>query len=374
MRTNMRTAILILAAIAAFAQVRDTYPRTPAVLTVATLPASPATNTRATISDGASATDCTTGGGSTVVDCRYTGSAWTAAPGGSGSGTVTEVQAGEGIVVIDGTTTPTVSTDSAIIPRFYTGAGAPLSNCTEGEFYTDTTNDRLYTCVATDTWGYLAKITIATTAPGTCTVGDLFFDSDASAGSNLFGCTSTDTFTALGGGSVSTQERSIFLPSGFRNTVAGANVNYWSYSGGITVATYAPGVLMTFPDAADTWAFVGFLMPNDWNGGPVKVIIHSVANQATAAQTFVMRASVNCVNQGAADGVDHTDAVSGTFSTTFGSGNELDYWTISSITARNCTAGERGYVGLGRLGTDGADISTLLSAILSVELRYVSNQ
>lgn len=84
-----RLLIAVLLAVSAFAQTRDTYPRTPVVLTVATLPASPATNTRATISDGASATDCTTGGGSTVVDCRYTGSAWTEVPGSVGGSSTT---------------------------------------------------------------------------------------------------------------------------------------------------------------------------------------------------------------------------------------------------------------------------------------------
>lgn len=39
-----------------------------------------------------------------------------------------------------------------------------------------------------------------TTLPGTCTVGTIFFGTDAAAGSNLFGCTSTDFWTLLSGG------------------------------------------------------------------------------------------------------------------------------------------------------------------------------
>lgn len=38
-----------------------------------------------------------------------------------------------------------------------------------------------------------------TTAPGTCSVGELFYDTDATAGQNLFGCTATNTWTQLGG-------------------------------------------------------------------------------------------------------------------------------------------------------------------------------
>jgi hypothetical protein len=43
---------------------------------------------------------------------------------------------------------------------------------------------------------------VGTTAPVTCTVGEQFFDSDATAGSNLMLCTATDTWTAVtsGGG------------------------------------------------------------------------------------------------------------------------------------------------------------------------------
>ena len=38
-----------------------------------------------------------------------------------------------------------------------------------------------------------------TSAPGTCTVGDVFFDTDATAGSNFYGCTSSNTWTLLSG-------------------------------------------------------------------------------------------------------------------------------------------------------------------------------
>jgi hypothetical protein len=39
-----------------------------------------------------------------------------------------------------------------------------------------------------------------TTAPATCTVSNVFFDTDATAGSNWFGCTSANAWTVLGGG------------------------------------------------------------------------------------------------------------------------------------------------------------------------------
>ena len=39
-----------------------------------------------------------------------------------------------------------------------------------------------------------------TSAPGTCSVGQTFFDTDATAGQNVFGCTATNTWTLLGDG------------------------------------------------------------------------------------------------------------------------------------------------------------------------------
>ncbi len=43
-----------------------------------------------------------------------------------------------------------------------------------------------------------------TATPASCAVGECFFDTDASAGQNLFGCTSADTWTLLGDGTGAT--------------------------------------------------------------------------------------------------------------------------------------------------------------------------
>ena len=43
-----------------------------------------------------------------------------------------------------------------------------------------------------------APVKAGTTLPSTCTVGDLFYKTDATAGQNLYGCTSTNTWTQLG--------------------------------------------------------------------------------------------------------------------------------------------------------------------------------
>lgn len=55
------------------------------IATVATLPAGQPKGTVAVVTDGASSTDCTTGGGATLVLCRYDGAAWGTFPAGSAS-------------------------------------------------------------------------------------------------------------------------------------------------------------------------------------------------------------------------------------------------------------------------------------------------
>lgn len=67
-----------------------------------------------------------------------------------------------------------------------------------------------------------------TTLPSTCTVGRLFFDTDATAGSNVYGCTSTNTWTLQGGGGGSslTATRIGFGSAG--NTLTGSTSLTWN--------------------------------------------------------------------------------------------------------------------------------------------------
>ena len=63
--------------------------------------------------------------------------------------------AGPGIVSSVNATTQvdTISTDSTVVPRYFTGSGQPSANCTAGrDFYTDTTGLNLYFCDATNMW------------------------------------------------------------------------------------------------------------------------------------------------------------------------------------------------------------------------------
>ncbi len=58
--------------------------------------------------------------------------------------------------------------------------------------------------IAASAWGQQiesrAVMLKGTSLPGSCTVGERFFKTDASAGSNLYGCTTTNNWTVMSGG------------------------------------------------------------------------------------------------------------------------------------------------------------------------------
>lgn len=107
-----------------------------------------------------------------------------------------------------------------------------------------------------------------TAVPGTCSVGMLYFDNDATAGVNLYGCTATNTWTLLGdgggGGSVATDTiwdaaGDLAVGSGSNTAVRLAKGNdgdVLTISGG-SVAWGAGGSGMTHPQVM-VRASVGF--------------------------------------------------------------------------------------------------------------------
>jgi hypothetical protein len=112
---------------------------------------------------------------------------------------VQDVAAGSGVTCAGVSGSVTCSADDVIIPTYATGTATPTQPCSVGrDYYIRTVNPALFACTATDTWsqqGYARGVT----APATCAAGEVFFDTDAAAGSNWFGCTSPNTWTLQGG-------------------------------------------------------------------------------------------------------------------------------------------------------------------------------
>lgn len=118
--------------------------------------------------------------------------------------------------------------------RWQSGTAAPSSGTCDaagelGGIYLQTGNPasvRTQNFVCTQTgassYGWMpfyGKIQDA--APATCGVGDLWFDSNATAGSNVYGCTATDTWTLQsgGGGGTGDEATAVTIPDGATPTL-----------------------------------------------------------------------------------------------------------------------------------------------------------
>jgi hypothetical protein len=144
-----------------------------------------------------------------------------------------------------------------------------------------TVQSQLFRCTQTGAagWGWMpAGYQRGTAPPSTCTAGNTFFDTDATAGSNWFGCTSTDTWTLLGGamgdpGSNGIMVRTAANTSVARTIVAGDGVacaNCNGVSGDITISVDPA----TTPQTA-----VGIGVDTAWYS--TKVLTESAATSVT---------------------------------------------------------------------------------------------
>jgi len=129
--------------------------------------------------------------------------------GGGGGGTVTSVSGTSGeITVVNGTTTPVVSIADAFDISSHTST-APIKK--------------------------------GTTLPATCSVGQFYDKTDASAGQNLYTCTATNTWTVIGaGGSTPTPPGGSNTQCQYNNAGAFAGITGCFSSDGITVQLVAP--------------------------------------------------------------------------------------------------------------------------------------
>lgn len=122
-----------------------------------------------------------------------------------------------------------------------------------------------------------------TSLPGTCTVGQYYFKTDAVAGQNLYGCTATNTWT---------------LQSG----AAAAHASTHQNGGGDEVATATPGA-NAIPKAGGGGTL---------NAGWIPTLNQSTSGNAATA-TALAANGANCGGGQAAAGVDASGAAEGCF-------------------------------------------------------------
>jgi len=136
---------------------------------------------------------CADNAGSGRTECTITADAVK-----SGSNTwsgANDFSGATSFVVRFGTTAPASGDCDAAGERgnLYVRTGDPATIATRVSVCTQTG-------ASTYAWNPISH-KVGTTAPATCVIGEIFFDSDATAGSNWLGCTATDTWTTQGSGS-----------------------------------------------------------------------------------------------------------------------------------------------------------------------------
>jgi hypothetical protein len=112
-------------------------------------------------------------------------------------------------------------------------------------------------------------IQVGTSAPGTCAVGQVYFDSDATAGQNLYLCTATNTWTQLTGTGGSGGTGIVICTGG------GTSTAYTCTASGLTVAT---GAMVLFIPHVNSGASPGLAV----NGGSSAPIIRRNGNGVVA--------------------------------------------------------------------------------------------
>ena len=188
--------------------------------------------------------------GGNVSDCVIntapgTGT-WQACPGAAGGDSVSV----DGVAVVDpnfdstgdidfvntaNVVTGNVKADSVALGTDTTGnyaagdaeAGAALTGDTATAFFSAGTIEdaRLPSSMADKVFTGSILLPNATAVPGTCSIGMIYFDNDATAGVNLYGCTASNTWTLLGdgGGAGSVATDAIFDAVGDIVVGTGAN-------------------------------------------------------------------------------------------------------------------------------------------------------
>ena len=202
------------------------------------------------------------------------------------------------------------------------------------------------------------KIGLTAALPATCTVGQTYFETDATAGSNIELCTTTNTWTAIsggGGGSGTVSAISHYFP-----TATGGN-GYNTYS--LWFATFGqsptcaatsaawpptayPQCYMVWYESASNTDVAAFTdtVPSGWTSGTVTVTLSYRGNGFGNAPIF--RLSTSCVANGTA--IPPTFNAAQNFATTTTSGNNLVINTVSGVTMTGCAAGYQLSVAIAR--------------------------
>ena len=310
---------------------------------------------------------------------------------------------GTGLICTEGTNDITCAPDTAVIPYWEAGAGAPSSNCTAGQkIYLDTTNIRFYRCSATNTWTEVARISSGSGAPaaGACDAaaeaGTIYYRTDDTSGAGgHYGCaqtgsgtygwvllsgsgavtaSSTDTFTNKTldvegtGNSITVTSKVWLLAAGCQN--ATASLLWDTPTSNPAVAACVTGTntqkgVADFADGANALSMQQtLLLPSDWTGA---IDAKFKWFSATTSGDVVWQIATSCVADAETDDPAFNTASTVT-DTAKGTTNQTNDATITGVTATGCAAGELLHIKVTRDPAHASDNHAATARLIGVEL------
>lgn len=179
-----------------------------------------------------------------------------------------------------------------------------------------------------------------TTAPATCTVGELFYDTDAPAGSNLYACTAANTWTLQAGGSGT--ELTAAATSGADNTILRSVGDSRAMEGtGCTISDTHQISCTGGVAAAGTTA--GAVTLNEASANGSNFVAWKAPDSVTADQTLLLPGAANAANQALRFGSPSSNISTGSWALPLWmngtNANGYFDWTLGSAPG-NPTAGD----------------------------------
>jgi hypothetical protein len=238
-------------------------------------------------------------------------------------------------------------------------------------------------------------VQVASSAPPTCTVGEMYFNSSAAAGQNLYFCTSTNTWTQMTGGGSSTATETLYIPAASGGTsgtsaVFGPGLDAVSTGTTIPVPTKLTPTgttqylaALSFPNNASTATsvYATWQLPQNWSSsGAVNVVLSILKGSTTGTAEF--NVATQCSSPGS------TVIGSGTWSgaTLGNSGNdqpvtvvstsqayELVNLTFNSLSMTGCSAGNTIQFRIYRDQTNSSDTMAGSIYLLGLQIQWQHN-
>jgi hypothetical protein len=258
------------------------------------------------------------------------------------------------------------------------GTSATLS----GSIIPELAGDNTYTGINNFSGATSLRLKTGTSDPGTCTVGDVLFRTDLTAGQNMKGCTSSNTWTALGSGSSTTTDE-IYLPTasvtngGTSQIASGFLAPNTSASGaGFSFLGTAPWRLgyATFPvDTTNIINLIGrYRLPSGWNGSAVNIELKWFPSSgASSAQVVKWGIESVCLADGELISAPTFNTVVTGNGTLGASPDSKIVSTTIAPSLTGCSAGETMYFRIQRNSTTGnGDTVAQTVNLISATFKY----